>query len=330
MFEPIGTAWNTCVPTLENRYYQGMRFSLLFVDLDGTLVGHEGIPSPRTVSALRAAKAAGCAVMVCTGRHRYMVEPIEALWAEAAELSPHLELSGAYGAYSNGSVLVDLSNGRTVHKMGLTAAVVRRAAEIAHSQQLAPLLSGIHVHTDGGFTTYTDRTFDVHLPYKRRNEHRLRFVDSIYSAAELSAGVTADQPSIRLDRDDTVTDIGVYGPREAVRATAELWREHLGKTVVVYETFDQQYDSHCAFLNNSVADKVLAAKIVADLLGVPRERTLAIGDHLNDVELLKWAGMGVCMGDGHETARACADHITGTLADDGAAQAIERFVLGWK
>jgi len=33
------------------------------------------------------------------------------------------------------------------------------------------------------------------------------------------------------------------------------------------------------------------------------------------------------MGDGHADALACAGHVTGTLAEDGVAQAIERFVL---
>ena len=64
------------------------------------------------------------------------------------------------------------------------------------------------------------------------------------------------------------------------------------------------------------------------MLGVPREQTLAVGDHLNDLELLEWAGLGVCMGDGYAEVVARADYVTGALAEDGAAQAIERFVLG--
>ena len=55
-----------------------------------------------------------------------------------------------------------------------------------------------------------------------------------------------------------------------------------------------------------------------------------IGSHDDQAEnaaRVRWAGLGVCMGDGHLEALTCADHITGSFAEEGAAQAIERFVL---
>jgi len=62
-------------------------------------------------------------------------------------------------------------------------------------------------------------------------------------------------------------------------------------------------------------------------LEIQRAETLAIGDQLNDLELLEWAGLGVAMGDGCPETHARADAVTGSLADEGAAQAIERYVL---
>jgi hypothetical protein len=96
----------------------------------------------------------------------------------------------------------------------------------------------------------------------------------------------------------------------------------------VFAAPDAKYDCWCAFMNAAAADKADAAARVADIVGVAREETIAIGDHLNDLKLLRWAGLGVCMGDGHAEAIGCADHVTGSLAEDGAAQAIERFILG--
>ena len=81
-------------------------------------------------------------------------------------------------------------------------------------------------------------------------------------------------------------------------------------------------------MNARSANKAHAAQMVAGMLGIPRERTLAVGDELNDLELLAWAGIGICMGNGHAEVRARADYITGTQAEDGVAQAIEQFVLG--
>ena len=54
---------------------------------------------------------------------------------------------------------------------------------------------------------------------------------------------------------------------------------------------------------------------------------MAIGDNLNDLDLVQVAGIGVAMGDGDPCVLACADWITGTYEEDGVAQAIDQ-ILG--
>ena len=63
-------------------------------------------------------------------------------------------------------------------------------------------------------------------------------------------------------------------------------------------------------------------------LSIGQSQTMAIGDQDNDIPMVAWAGTGVAMGDGSPAVRARADWIAPTLAEDGAAVAIERFVLG--
>ena len=60
-------------------------------------------------------------------------------------------------------------------------------------------------------------------------------------------------------------------------------------------------------------------------LGVDAADVLAIGDGRNDIEMLSWAGRGVAMGQGPEVVRAAADHVTGTVREDGAAQELRRW-----
>lgn len=54
-----------------------------------------------------------------------------------------------------------------------------------------------------------------------------------------------------------------------------------------------------------------------ELLGIDPAATLAIGDQRNDVEMLRWAGRGVAMGNAPEEVKAVADEVTGTVDDDG-------------
>lgn len=64
---------------------------------------------------------------------------------------------------------------------------------------------------------------------------------------------------------------------------------------------------------------------VADQIGILQEEVLAIGDGLNDVEMLTWAGRGVAMGHAPAALHAVADGITGTLLEDGVAAELERW-----
>ena len=64
---------------------------------------------------------------------------------------------------------------------------------------------------------------------------------------------------------------------------------------------------------------------VAGELGVEASDVLAIGDGRNDIEMLRWAGRGVAMGQAVEEVREVADHVTGTVYDDGAAVELGRW-----
>lgn len=274
-------------------------YRLLFLDLDGTLVGQGDVVSPRTLSALDAAQRLGCTLVICTGRNRFMVEHVAAQW------SGH-----GYGIFSNGAVIAQWETGRVLEKTAMVASTVRQAARLAHSFGASPLCFGVHVEEDGGKSVYTDRQYPIVPAYAIRNAQRLVFVED-------------------LTQDDEMQPVGmaVYGQENLTQSVAHAWRAALGSDMSVYHTPDGKYGCWCVFMNARSANKVHAARSVAKMLDVPQEQTLALGNEMNDLELLQWAGLGVCMGDGNTEVRAIVDHVTGTLAEDGAAQAIERLVL---
>lgn len=70
--------------------------------------------------------------------------------------------------------------------------------------------------------------------------------------------------------------------------------------------------------------KALALEELRVRLGVAAGATFAIGDGINDIEMLRWAGHGVAMGQAPPAVRAAADEVTGTVAQDGVARALAR------
>jgi hydroxymethylpyrimidine pyrophosphatase-like HAD family hydrolase len=75
------------------------------------------------------------------------------------------------------------------------------------------------------------------------------------------------------------------------------------------------------------ANKGHALLALAQLFDIPPAHTAAIGDGGNDVAMFHQAGLSIAMGQGEESVRAEADHVTGSNLEDGVAAAIDRYIL---
>jgi len=81
----------------------------------------------------------------------------------------------------------------------------------------------------------------------------------------------------------------------------------------------------CAVLNRDASKKNALKQLCADFQILP-ERVLAIGDSRNDVPMLRWAGVGVAMGNAIPEVKESVRYVTASNKEDGVALAIERFV----
>ena len=68
-----------------------------------------------------------------------------------------------------------------------------------------------------------------------------------------------------------------------------------------------------------------ALKKVAAMLGVPREEVTAIGDNTLDLDMIEWAGTGICVANGNALVKEKADLVIGSCDDDGVAEYLESF-----
>lgn len=81
-------------------------------------------------------------------------------------------------------------------------------------------------------------------------------------------------------------------------------------------------------VNARGVNKAAALETVCRQLNFSMDDVLAVGDSLNDVAMIRSAGIGVAMGNAQERVREAADWVTGTNEEDGVAKAIHRWVLG--
>jgi hypothetical protein len=79
---------------------------------------------------------------------------------------------------------------------------------------------------------------------------------------------------------------------------------------------------------NPAANKGAAVRYLAEeILGLNAQNVMTIGDNFNDLEMLEYAGLGVAMGNAPAQVQAIANWVAPDVEEDGAAAAIEAFVL---
>jgi len=115
------------------------------------------------------------------------------------------------------------------------------------------------------------------------------------------------------------------GAKFSMRLTDEMTDEVLAEAFPEFEILRHTFD-----IGELVPKGISKATGIADVcqaLGVNREDTIAVGDSINDVEMLQYAGVGVVMGNGTEPAKEVADFVTKPIEEGGIYFAMETLGL---
>jgi Cof subfamily protein (haloacid dehalogenase superfamily) len=107
----------------------------------------------------------------------------------------------------------------------------------------------------------------------------------------------------------------------------DILLEYLGTHFMNRLSFCRSRSNFCEIIDVS-ASKWNALKALADEWGILPEEIMAIGDQGNDLSMIQHAGIGVAMGNAPDEVKQYANFVAPTIAEDGAAEAIEKFVLG--
>ena len=78
---------------------------------------------------------------------------------------------------------------------------------------------------------------------------------------------------------------------------------------------------------NKGASKGHAVQVLANYYDIDKESIICIGDSENDLPMIKYAGLGIAMGNAPDYVKNQADYVTDTNSEHGVAKAIEKFIL---
>lgn len=288
-----------------------MAIRLLVIDLDGTLLDSDHRVSPRNRQAVEAAGNAGVEVVVATGR----------AWPEAHEQIG--ELPGLKHAITvGGAALHHTATGAVEDAVHMEEEVVAGCvAELLSAGQLAQVLLDSSVASDeylivgeGPLDPASRWWFGLH-PVRRRSltcftDWRRRGL----ARHALRVGAVADEGAIGPIAGKISARVGSAAELRhwpAVTAT-----EAIGSSTHMLEIFA------------SGVDKWTMVQRLARQRGIDRSEIAAIGDGLNDLELIRNAGVSFAMANADPRIGAIATHRVGHHNQSGVAEAIERLLQG--
>jgi Cof subfamily protein (haloacid dehalogenase superfamily) len=265
-----------------------MRYRLLALDLDGTLMTTEKKVTDYTKKVLLRAQEAGVRIALTSGRPVPGVKPIADLLK--------LPQFGGYVAACNGGRIYDCTTGENLYEEFLP-------------QNLIPKLCAFGVENNVTMVVY----HEDELITQQAESRYARFDASVNHmkirvCKELSAAIQFPIYKFLMAADPPVIE----------KLISKAQKEF--SECSVYRS-DPYYMEFMPLGGN----KAKALEALLNHLGWKREKLMACGDGFNDVSMIKYAGLGVAMENAQKPVLEVADDVTLSNDEDGVAKAVEKY-----
>ncbi|WP_329905336.1 Cof-type HAD-IIB family hydrolase [Porphyromonas pogonae] len=269
-----------------------MKYKIIALDVDGTLVTSDGVLAERDKNALiRIQEESGMRIILASGR------PPQGLKALANDLK--LDEYSGYILPFNGGQVINCRTKKVISENTLSKEVVAELYEMSKEH-------GLTILTYGSKGIISENPEDPFL----QEEARLNQMDVIRVENFLEA-VNFNPPKCLL-----------VGPPERVKEVEGLFKLDLQGKVNVFRSAE--------FFLELVPWGVHKAQAIAgllDKLDLNRNELIAVGDSFNDVEMIQYAGLGVAMANAKEPVKACADYVTTDNDNAGIAHMLDKYVF---
>ena len=265
-----------------------MKYKLVAADMDGTLLDGRGEITPATVEEIRKLVDNDVVFTISTGRPMQGVTKYKEL----------LGLIGPVITY-NGAMIVNAEDNTVLFEQGLLREDARKIWEL-----------GLKYNT-------TMCIWAGNQLYGNRLDERIHEYKKLSGVEPLLA------EDIEMLLDIGITKILWYDKKERIEEMLMLLSPELF-TEVSYCTSKPTF---LEFFSSKVS-KAVAMEKIGEYLGISREEMIAIGDGLNDLSMIQYAGLGVAMGNAAKEVKDNAQFVTDTNEEEGVRKALVKFFTG--
>lgn len=276
-----------------------MPIKLLALDIDGTLLTPRGAVTPRTRSALNHARQQDVLVVLLTGRR----------FNSARLLVRELELNVPLVSH-NGALTKNIETLETIDFHPLDAPVaceiIRKGREFGADMICCDDPHGLGTMVIEGVTPTN----------KALNRYLEKYRDSVVEVPDLLDYV-----------DHSPIQMMFSGACEPMDEFAAQLESMMDGRIQLFKTRYRSADLTILDALTMTASKGSSLAAIAEANGVARDEVMAIGDNHNDLTMLRYAGLGVVMGNAEAELKEMGFAETSSNEEDGVAEAIEKYII---
>ena len=266
-------------------------YKAIFLDLDGTLLDDDKNVSEENKKAINMAENKGVSVCLCSGRQKEFVKKIK----------KKAGINSQYLISSNGCEIYDLKNNEVLFTANLENYLSQKLYEFCSKNQ------------------YLIRLDTVYGRYINNMEY------------EYSGEIEISENIEKFLEQNNVIQITVCTKTEEEIDEVIKYIKTLGEDIKIenrYQTGNKNWSLWAVNVINRNASKGNAIFGLCKYLKIDIKDVIAMGDDLNDISMIKEAGLGVAMGNAISEVKQAADEITKTNNENGVAEIINSKILG--
>lgn len=269
-----------------------MKYKLIVLDVDGTMLNSNREVTKRTVQTLRRVQQMGIKVALASGRPTYGILPL------ARQID--LDVYEGYIISYNGAQVMEAKDGQIIFERRIDPQMVPYIEKKARKMGLTM------AYYDGNEVVSDDIS----------NPH-------VADEAQMNGMSLRQDEMISVGMDDWPSEIMLVSDDEqALNSLEQHMQRHLAGVMDTIHSNPYYLEIVGYQVGKSYAMSALVQK-----MGIQMSEVLAIGDGAADINMIQMAGTGVAMGNATEGVRRCADFTTLSNDEDGAAVAIERAIV---
>lgn len=269
-------------------------YSIIALDLDGTLTNSEKNITPRTFDALMKAQREGVRLVLASGRPTFGI----------AALANQLQLAdyGGYVLSYNGGRIIDWCE-----KTVIFSQVV--------DQKLVPILYDFAEKAQLPIVTYLPEAI-----LASKNEGEYLAEEARINGMPIVVAQNFVEEAMQIEGGST--KFLIPGEPELLIQLESEMKTALSEQMEVFRSAPFFLE-----LPPKGIDKAQSLQRLLTHLGLERDSLMAFGDGFNDLSMIQFAGQGVAMANAVEEVKSIADFVTTSNEEDGIAHALEQLLF---